>query len=189
MVITFFINQSLLNIMKYDNNLPLWHYNYCLILFCEKLKFNKQKIIFYDIIHKKGRERMTISEKHILETLKVLERMGAFLVAGNNPPNIMTLGWGAIGYIWNKPVIITPVRYTRYTYDLIEKHHEFVISVPQKDLSDSLLRCNQITGRTADKFKELHLHPTRAKIVDTYIVADCGLHLECKVLYKGGMEG
>lgn len=104
---------------------------------------------------------MAISEKHIIETLRVMERMGVFLASGNNPPNLMTLGWGAIGYIWNKPVIITPVRYTRYTYDLIEKYHEFAISVPRKDLSDALLRCSQITGRNTDKFKELHLHPTR----------------------------
>ncbi|HEY8419684.1 MAG TPA: flavin reductase family protein [Clostridia bacterium] len=132
---------------------------------------------------------MTSREKIYLETLRVLERMGVFLVAGKNPPNVMTLSWGAIGNIWNKPIIITPIRYTRHTYDLIEKYHEFTISVPQKDLSEALVRCGQISGRDYDKFKELHLHPSKARVVDTYIVADCGIHLECKVLYKGGMEG
>lgn len=132
---------------------------------------------------------MVINEKYILETLKVMENSGVFLVSGNNPPNLMTLGWGAFGNIWNRPVIITPVRYTRYTYDLLEKYHEFTISVPRKDLSNALLRCSQMTGRNTDKFKELHLHPTRTRMINTYIVADCGLHLECKVLYKGGMEG
>lgn len=132
---------------------------------------------------------MSINEKYITEILRVMERTGVFMVTGNNPPNLMTLGWGAIGNIWNKPVLITPIRYTRYTCDLLEKHHEFAVSVPRKDLSSSLLRCSQMTGRNADKFKELHLHPTRAKAIDTYIVADCGLHMECKVLYKAGMEG
>lgn len=131
---------------------------------------------------------MITDEKIFIDTLKVMERSGVFLIAGNNPPNLMSLSWGAIGYIWNKPILITPVRYTRHTYDLIEKHHEFAISVPQKDLSEALVRCSQVSGRDVDKFKELHLHPTRAKLVDTYIVADCALHLECKVLYKGGME-
>ncbi|HEY8423842.1 MAG TPA: flavin reductase [Clostridia bacterium] len=131
---------------------------------------------------------MIINKKLLFETLKIMEQMGVFLVAGNNPPNLMTLTWGAVGNIWNKPVIITPVRYTRYTYDLIEKYHEFAISVPQKDLSEALVKCGQISGRDFDKFKELHLHPRKAKFLDTYIVADCGIHLECKVLYKGGME-
>jgi flavin reductase (DIM6/NTAB) family NADH-FMN oxidoreductase RutF len=132
---------------------------------------------------------MISREKIYVETLRVLERMGVFLVAGKNPPNVMTLSWGAIGNIWNKPIIITPIRYTRHTYELIEKYHEFTISVPQKDLSETLVRCGQISGRDIDKFKELHLHPTKARVVDTYIVADCGIHLECKVLFKGGMEG
>ncbi|HEY8390646.1 MAG TPA: flavin reductase [Clostridia bacterium] len=132
---------------------------------------------------------MVINEKYLTEAMNVMKRIGVFLVSGKNPPNLMTLGWGAVGYIWNKPIIITPVRYTRYTYDLLEQYHEFTISVPRKDLSKELVRCSQITGRTTDKFKELHLHPSRARMVDTYIVADCGLHLECKVIYKAGMEG
>ena len=130
-----------------------------------------------------------IIDEYISETLKVMEHSGVFLVSGNNPPNLLTLGLGTFGNIWDKPVIVIPVRYTRYTYDLIDKYHEFTISVPRKDLSSALIRCDQISGRDADKFKELNLHPTRAKMIDTYIVADCGLHLECRVLYKAGMEG
>lgn len=129
-----------------------------------------------------------MNQTYISEALQATERSGVFMVTGAETPNLMTLGWAAAGNIWNKPVLVTPVRYTRYTYDLIERYHEFAISVPRKDLSSALLRCGQLTGRDTDKFKELHLQPKPAAKINGFIVGDCGLHLECRVIYKAGME-
>ena len=126
-------------------------------------------------------------EEYCGEVMKTLQ-MGVFLVAGNNPPNIMPIHWGFLGMLWNKPVFAVPVRYSRYTNDLIEQYHEFAVSVPRKDMSTEIYRIGGNSGRDVNKFEKFHLHPGKTRKINSYIVADCGLHLECKVIFKTGME-
>jgi flavin reductase (DIM6/NTAB) family NADH-FMN oxidoreductase RutF len=86
-------------------------------------------------------------------------------------------------------VFILPVRNSRYSHGIIEKSGTFTVSVPRKDLTDVIMRCSGLSGRDHDKFSELHLHPVKARTVDTYIVGDCGLHFECRVVYRAAMTG
>ena len=37
----------------------------------------------------------------------------ALLTVGGDKPKTMTIGWGTIGRIWNKPVLIVAVRHQR----------------------------------------------------------------------------
>ncbi|MEN6327769.1 MAG: flavin reductase family protein, partial [Syntrophomonas sp.] len=56
---------------------------------------------------------------------------GAFLsVRSGEEINTMTIGWGAIGFMWQKPVAVVLVRYSRYTYELLQKAQEFTLSIP-----------------------------------------------------------
>lgn len=64
------------------------------------------------------------------EALKQLEK-GAFLtVKDEEEINTMTIAWGSISYIWNKPIFMVAVRYSRHTYNLIENAKEFTVSIP-----------------------------------------------------------
>ena len=67
---------------------------------------------------------------HAETILKVLAK-GAFLTtAAGGRHNTMTIGWGALGNIWGKPVFTVMVRHSRYTHELIEAHNEFTVSFP-----------------------------------------------------------
>ena len=115
---------------------------------------------------------------------------GAFLtVKTKDELNTMTIGWGTIGYIWNKPVLMVPVRYQRYTYEMIENTESFTVSVPvNRDMKEALAFCGTKSGRDVDKFKELNLTPVPGKKVDTPIIGECNLHIECRIIYRQSME-
>ncbi|NLW58898.1 MAG: flavin reductase family protein [Firmicutes bacterium] len=126
------------------------------------------------------------------EVITQLANGGAFLTVkdpGQNRANIMTIGWGTIGYIWRKPIFMVMVRYSRHTYGLLEKTGEFTVSVPlNQDRRKELLICGRQSGRDLDKFKECGFTPEKGKTVDTPIIKECPLHFECRVVYQQAME-
>ena len=127
-------------------------------------------------------------ERYIGEIYTALRSPGLFLTSGSPRANTTAITWGAFGMLWSRPIAVVPVRSRRFTYDLIEESGVFTISVPRKDLIKELSAAGVLSGRDHDKFTKLHLHPAKARKVDTYIVADCGLHLECRVIYKDPVD-
>lgn len=119
-----------------------------------------------------------------------LHKRGAFLTAKDGDKvNTMTIGWGAIGYQWNRPIFTVLVRESRYTYELIEKASEFTVSIPlNDDLKAALAFCGSKSGRDYDKIKECNLTLEPGKTTSTPIIGDCGLQFECKIVYKEAMN-
>ncbi|MFH0993700.1 MAG: flavin reductase family protein [bacterium] len=118
----------------------------------------------------------------------LLEKMkpGVFLTAAaDDRHNTMIIGWGAVSIIWNRPMMIVFVRDIRATYDLIEKSGEFTVSVPlTTDLAEAIKICGTQSGRDIDKFAVCRLTPVPGRKVKAPIIGECGLHYECKVLYR-----
>lgn len=123
------------------------------------------------------------------EMLKQLE-VGAFLTVKNdNKVNTMTIGWGSIGYIWNRPIFTVLVRYSRFTHELLENTDEFTVSVPTKNnLSKALGICGTQSGRNLDKIQAADLTLQESMALETPIIKDCDLHFECKIIHKQSME-
>lgn len=117
-------------------------------------------------------------------------RKGAFLTTKvDNKVNTMTIAWGGINIVWNKPVFVAYVRYSRDTYNMLENGSEFTINVPLKnDMKKELSYCGTKSGRDIDKIKECNLQVSNARTINTPILSDCELNYECKVIYKQAME-
>jgi flavin reductase (DIM6/NTAB) family NADH-FMN oxidoreductase RutF len=115
---------------------------------------------------------------------------GAFLtVKDGNKVNTMTIGWGSLGVMWMKPVFTVMVRFSRYTYEMLQDVGEFTVSVPlNNDSAKALAFCGTKSGRDCDKVKECGLTLRKGEKVDTPVIAECELHYECKVIYKQVME-
>lgn len=128
-------------------------------------------------------------EQYASQFLKQLPR-GAFLTVKNGDKlNTMTIGWGAIGFIWQKPVMMVLVRYSRYTYELIEKALDFSVSVPLTgELKKDLAVAGSKSGRDIDKFQECKLTAKNAKSIESPVIDECGLIYECKIIYKQEMQ-
>ncbi|NLP24404.1 MAG: flavin reductase family protein [Syntrophomonadaceae bacterium] len=123
------------------------------------------------------------------ELLTQLPR-GAFLsVRANGIANTMTIGWGMMGFIWRKPILMVMVRFSRHTYGLMEASDTFTVSFPSSDQYKELLaQVGQLSGRDIDKFKDLHIPIQEAQTVDGSVIDNCGLTIECRTLYKQAMN-
>lgn len=125
-------------------------------------------------------------------TTEMLEqlRIGAFFTTKvNNKVNTMTIAWGGINIVWNKPLFVAYVRFSRDSYGMVEESNEFTISVPlDKDMRKELSFCGTKSGRDVDKIKEMNMKTSPGRVLETPVLTDCELHYECKVIYKLPME-
>jgi len=113
---------------------------------------------------------------------------GAFLTTEvDGAVNTMTIAWGTVGFMWGKPVFMAMVRPSRFTYECLEKSQQFTVSIPFKDMSKALGICGSQSGRDTDKLAAANLTTVPGKKISTPVIADCGLHYECKVVYKQEM--
>lgn len=123
---------------------------------------------------------------------EIMEQLpeGAFLtVKSGERVNTMTIAWGAMGFIWKKPIFTVLVRYSRYTHQLISSADEFTVSFPLRgQLDDALNVCGTKSGRDIDKFKECGLLAEKGRMVDTPVISGCNVYLECKVVYRQSMD-
>ena len=108
---------------------------------------------------------------------------GALLCVGNNPVNLMTLSWGFIGVMWGEKVFITAVRDSRYTKKLLSEFDEFAVCVPKEGtMKKELSFCGTKSGRDYNKSEYLNMKMIAAKNINTSIVADSEIVLECKLI-------
>lgn len=122
----------------------------------------------------------------------VMARMredGLLLVSADSAgtPNVMTIGWGAIGSIWGRPVFLALVRPSRHTYSRLEQVPEFTVNVPPRELAQAASLCGSVSGRDHDKFKEAGLTLLPAREVRVPVIAECLVHYECRTLHKNDL--
>lgn len=79
-------------------------------------------------------------------------------------------------------IYMVPVRYDRYSHDLIAESKEFVINVPTADLVEETEFCGTKSGRDVDKFAETGLVAVPASLVRPPLIKECPINIECKVI-------
>lgn len=127
--------------------------------------------------------------EHAEIILKTLSK-GAFLnTAADGKQNTMTIGWGALGFMWGSPVFTVMVRKSRYTHELIEQNPHFTVSIPVNEgFAKALGLCGTKSGRDLDKFAAAELTAAPAQTVDVPVIKGCGLQIECKIADKSTMQ-
>lgn len=95
-------------------------------------------------------------------------------------PNIITVAWAGT-ICTNPPMVSISVRPERYSYHLIEKAKEFVISLTTAELVRAADFCGVRSGKEVDKFKEMHLTPLPLGQVKVPGIAESPVNIECKV--------
>lgn len=111
-------------------------------------------------------------------------KKGAFLTVKNGAEvNTMTIGWGAIGYMWEgKPYFTVMVRPSRYTFNLIKDASDFTVSIPINTLSEELHICGTKSGRDINKGEVVTFET--ANKTESPIVSGCHMYYECKIETK-----
>ena len=121
------------------------------------------------------------------DIFKQFDKKWALLTAGDeNSFNTMTISWGGLGTIWNKPVATVYVRESRYTHDFMDSNEYFTISFYPEQYKKELGVLGSKSGRDMDKMKGSGLTPTTAGQSMTFKEAE--LTLVCKKLFRQRLE-
>ena len=100
--------------------------------------------------------------------------------------NAMTVSWGQVGVLWNKPIFTVYVRPTRHTYDLLEKTDVATLSFFGEDKKKMLTYLGRTSGRDEDKLKKAGL-PFRTEN-GALLFDDATLTLVGKKLYHSDID-
>lgn len=95
-------------------------------------------------------------------------------------PNVFTVGW--IGTACTKPPMITvAIRPERLSYEYIKETKEFVVNLPPKSLVKEVDYCGVRSGKVVDKINNLNFTLEKAEVVNSPIIKECPVALECKL--------
>ena len=77
------------------------------------------------------------------------------------------------------------VRASRYTYSCLMGSSDFTLNVPEfTELGCDLAFCGKNSGRWTNKIDECLFTMVESRKVVTPIIAECPIHLECKILTR-----
>lgn len=65
--------------------------------------------------------------------------------------NTMTISWGSLGELWNRPVVTVYVSDSRYTHVFMEKNDHFTVAFFPEDRRGALQYLGSHSGRDGDK--------------------------------------
>jgi len=106
-------------------------------------------------------------------------------VGADGRANAMTIGWGLYGWFHHgNPVAVAAVRPACYTHQLLDEVEEFVLCLPTDEIADATTFCGSKSGRDCDKFGETGLTPISSTRVRPPSIAECPVHVECRVYHK-----
>ncbi|MDE7463560.1 MAG: flavin reductase [Clostridiales bacterium] len=123
-----------------------------------------------------------LSDKDSAALMTAMNTAGVFVTCGLETPNIMVTHWGALGKLWGKQIFSLPIRSTKYSYRIVKETKSFAVNVPARDMRTEISLCDTISGFKVNKFETLNLHPKRARSIDAYVLGECGLIVEYKVI-------
>lgn len=97
--------------------------------------------------------------------------------------NTMTVSWGSLGVMWNRPFVQVVVRPTRYTYGFMEQYDTFTLCAFSDKYRSALNWLGSRSGREGDKIARSGLTPVASTQVAAPGFAEAELIVECKKMY------
>jgi flavin reductase (DIM6/NTAB) family NADH-FMN oxidoreductase RutF len=100
--------------------------------------------------------------------------------------NAMTISWGSLGFIWQRPVVTVLVRPPRYTHQFMEECASFSVSFYDRKYREALTILGTKSGRDTDKIAQSGLTPVFIDDVPTF--KESYLAVIARKIYRGQME-
>jgi flavin reductase (DIM6/NTAB) family NADH-FMN oxidoreductase RutF len=97
--------------------------------------------------------------------------------------NSMTISWGSIGVMWNKPFVQVVVRPSRYTFEFMQKYPDFTVCAFPDSYHEALQLLGAESGRDGDKIQKAKITPSKALVVSSPAFVEANLILECHKMY------
>ena len=97
--------------------------------------------------------------------------------------NSMTVGWGAFGVMWKRPMALVVVRPTRHTRTYMEEFAEFTLCGFGSGRREVLEFCGSHSGRDVDKVARCGLTPLASSRVAAPGFDEAEIIVECRKMY------
>ena len=69
-------------------------------------------------------------------------------------------------------------------HKLISEKGEFGVNIPTKSQLDKIHLCGSVSGKDEDKYVKASLTPKEGREIDSYVIKECPVNLECKVVHR-----
>ncbi len=103
----------------------------------------------------------------------------ALVVTGNmDKANIATIAWVSL-LTSSPPTLGVSIGQKGFTSNEIKKNGHFTVNIPTVEIMKEADFCGITSGRDIDKFTETGLTKMSSNIVDSPIIKECPLNLEC----------
>ena len=117
-----------------------------------------------------------------LAPLYAIDQEWALVTAGIKEKfNTMTVSWGGLGTLWNKPIVTLYIRPNRYTYEFTENSEYFTLSFYDEKYRKSLEIAGTKSGKNSDKLSLMNLTPLFLNKSITF--EEAKLTIVCKKIY------
>lgn len=121
------------------------------------------------------------------EIFDQFDKKWALLTAGKTDNfNSMTISWGGLGTLWNKPVATVYVRTSRYTHDFMDTNDYLSISFYPEQYRKTLGVLGSKSGRDMDKMRASGLTPK--KTGETISFEEAETTIICRKLFKQSLD-
>lgn len=97
--------------------------------------------------------------------------------------NAMTISWGSMGTIWDRPFVQVVVRPPRYTSEFMNRYDTFTVSAFGEEHRDALNLLGSTSGRGGDKIAASGLTPVASQKVASPGFDEAELVVECRKLF------
>ena len=92
--------------------------------------------------------KLHLTDPKTVDLARYWGTQNALLTAGDKTGcNTMTIGWGQNGLVWGLPVCTVYVRPERYTYEFMESHDYFTLSILPESEKKAMALCGTKSGR------------------------------------------
>ena len=94
--------------------------------------------------------------------------------------NVLTVAWAGT-VCSDPPMVSVSIRPERHSHRMIKETGEFVINLTTEELAYATDYCGVVSGRDADKFKNMHLTPVKGDVVKAPLIKESPVNIECVV--------
>jgi flavin reductase (DIM6/NTAB) family NADH-FMN oxidoreductase RutF len=127
----------------------------------------------------------------LLKPHHLFDRQTLLLAAGDFSAgdfNEMTIGWGSIGTMWNRPFVQVVVRPTRFTFAYMEDYDDFTVSAFPREYKRALAFLGTRSGRDGNKLDQTNLTAIASQKVRSPGFEEAELIIECRTIYSSDFD-
>jgi flavin reductase (DIM6/NTAB) family NADH-FMN oxidoreductase RutF len=92
-------------------------------------------------------------------------------------------------YSFKPPCVMVGIRPGNLTYELITARGEYGINLPTTAQLEIVQLCGSVSGRDADKFERAGLTPQPGTVIESMLIAECPVNIECRVVHTVDFSG